>query len=315
MEKKKIIAGIVITLILVQVALAYTFLNEAPKENVPEPELYFCPKDDCGSYLTKEIEKASKVDCAFFDVRLDNVLGALSKKHARLVVDERYHKHVKGLKAKKDTSRQLMHNKFCILDGEKIITGSFNPTENGNYKNNNHLIIITSKYLAKNYEEEFEELWRGVYGRGKEVKYPEVYLNGKLYENYFCPEDSCEKHVIENLKRAKTSIHFMTFSFTSFPIGDFLIQNKNKLEIKGIFEKMQSKNGQFERLNKSGLNVRTDKNPKNLHHKVFIIDEKIVVLGSYNPSKSGNEKNDENILIIHDEKIAKKFIKEFESVW
>ena len=107
----------------------------------------------------------------------------------------------------------------------------------------------------------------------------------------------------------------MTFSFTSSPIGDFLVQNKNKLKIKGIFEKMQSKNGQFERLNKSGLDVRTDKNSKFLHHKVFIIDEKVVVLGSYNPSKSGNEKNDENILIIHDEKIAKAFVKEFESVW
>ena len=48
-----------------------------------------------------------------------------------------------------------------------------------------------------------------------------------------------------------------------------------------------------------------------MHHKVCIIDEKIVVTGSFNPTGSGDYRNDENILIIHNEEIAKRFVEEF----
>ena len=59
------------------------------------------------------------------------------------------------------------------------------------------------------------------------------------------------------------------------------------------------------------VSVLPDKNPAVMHHKVFIIDEKTVILGSFNPTIAANEKNDENILIIDDEKIAKEFFGEF----
>lgn len=52
-----------------------------------------------------------------------------------------------------------------------------------------------------------------------------------------------------------------------------------------------------------------------MHHKVFIIDEKVVVTGSFNPTAGGNERNDENILIIEDEAIAKRFVEEFWKVY
>jgi phosphatidylserine/phosphatidylglycerophosphate/cardiolipin synthase-like enzyme len=54
---------------------------------------------------------------------------------------------------------------------------------------------------------------------------------------------------------------------------------------------------------------------KTMHHKVFIIDNKTVITGSYNPTKNANERNDENILIIHDKKIAEKYLKEFERIY
>ena len=49
-----------------------------------------------------------------------------------------------------------------------------------------------------------------------------------------------------------------------------------------------------------------------LHHKVFIIDNATVILGSYNPTAAANTKNDENIIITHDETIAQRFVEEFE---
>jgi len=48
-----------------------------------------------------------------------------------------------------------------------------------------------------------------------------------------------------------------------------------------------------------------------MHHKVFIIDNRTVITGSMNPTGAGDRKNDENILVIHDEDIAEKYIEEF----
>lgn len=52
-----------------------------------------------------------------------------------------------------------------------------------------------------------------------------------------------------------------------------------------------------------------------MHHKVWLIDTTCVIVGSMNPTENGDTKNDENILIIHDEEIAKKFEEEFWRVY
>ena len=210
-----------------------------------------------------------------------------------------------------------MHNKFCIIDNEIVTTGSFNPTERDNFYNNNNLIIIHSKYLAKNYELEFKELWDKKFASGNKVEYPVIYLNDKRIENYFCPEDSCSEHVIDSLKEAKESIYFMTFSFTLNGIGNVLINKYNHgVDVKGVFEKTRvSEWSEYQRFTDKGMDVKLDENKYVMHRKVFIIDNKTVITGSFNPTESADEENDENVLIIHDENIAREYLDEFERVW
>ena len=71
------------------------------------------------------------------------------------------------------------------------------------------------------------------------------------------------------------------------------------------------RDSQYEKLKEI---AQWDNGKGKMHHKVFIIDEKVVITGSMNPSKSGNENNDENVIIIEDEKIAKKYVDEFENI-
>jgi phosphatidylserine/phosphatidylglycerophosphate/cardiolipin synthase-like enzyme len=52
-----------------------------------------------------------------------------------------------------------------------------------------------------------------------------------------------------------------------------------------------------------------------MHHKVIVIDGQIVVTGSYNFSRSAQEYNDENVLIIHDVATATRFLLEFERIF
>ncbi len=285
--------------------------------------VYFCPRDNCNSKLVNLIKNSSSsVYCALYDIDLKDVIYALANKShsidVKIIIDnDNFNNQIKGEGVRIDNSNQLMHNKFCIFDNKKIFTGSFNPTERGAYKNNNNMLVIYSKYLAENYKKEFDELWQGNFGKGDKVKNPIIYLNNIKIENYFCPEDDCAWHITDVLNSANKSIYFMTFSFTSEKIANSIINKYGKgLDVKGVFEKSQrSKYSQFDRMKDFGLDVKWDNNSYNMHHKVFIIDNKTVITGSFNPTKSANKRNDENILIIHNKEIADKYLREFNLIY
>ncbi len=296
---------------------------QIPKETAKNPEAYFCPKEDCGKVLEGHIESADfSVYCALYDIDLGNAISSLARKSktadVKLVMDSsNYEYQVKGEAVKMNRGeRQLMHDKFCVIDGYTVITGSFNPTDNDNNYNNNNIVVAYSEILAKNYGDEFEELWNGEFGNGNSVEYPLLYINNMKIENYFCPEDGCSSRIINLIKNAKSSVYFMSFSFTSEDIANAIIGRGN-LDIRGIFDSQQASNkfSQLNRLKGFGIKVKKDANKYKMHHKVFIIDNSTVITGSFNPTLSADTKNDENLLIIHDKKIANAFLREFDSLW
>ena len=295
--------------------------NAIREENAKSPEVYFCPKDDCSKVFERNIDSANfSVHCAFYDINLKNMINSLSKKSimadVKIVIDNSNNdSQLKGSGVRGDSSSQLMHNKFCVIDKKTVLTGSFNPTGNDNSKNNNNVLVIYSKTLSENYEDEFSELWGGKFSGGSKVKHPIIYVNGIKIESYFCPEDSCESHIVNLIGSAKSSVYFMDFSFTSREIADAIISKKNR-NTRGVVDSSQSsgKYSQLKNMQDAGIGVIKDKNKYKMHHKVFIVDNETVATGSFNPTSSGDEKNDENVLIIHDRNITSYFLAEFNSI-
>lgn len=283
-------------------------------------DVYFCPTDDCEKALIDTIDSAQEsLHCALFDIGLQSLQNKLLQKYSeidvKIITDNDYIHKFDHPFVRKDSSG-LQHNKFCIIDGKKMFTGSMNPTENGVGKNNNNLLVINSKALSGNYESEFQEMWEGTFKGGSKVLNPLIKLGEIDIQNYFCPEDNCAFHVKEELKKAEKSIHFMTFSFTHEGIANILLlKNLEGVDISGVMEARQAgKYSQFERLLLNSIYVVKDANPNNMHHKVFIIDGKTIITGSFNPTGNGDRGNDENILIIESKKIAKRFEEEFEKI-
>ena len=68
-------------------------------------------------------------------------------------------------------------------------------------------------------------------------------------------------------------------------------------------------------LKENGISVKADTNKYLLHDKVFIINNEILVLGSYNPTGAGNTKNDENLLIIYNKELANKMNSRFNEIY
>jgi len=69
---------------------------------------------------------------------------------------------------------------------------------------------------------------------------------------------------------------------------------------------------EFDPFKQAGLDVLRDANEGLMHHKVMIIDENTVILGSYNFTNSAETKNDENLIVIYNVEIAAQFMAEFQ---
>lgn len=286
-------------------------------------DIHFCQQENCTAAIIQAVTASQEVQCAFYDLDLPVLEKALRKASATvLVFDENHEGFGTPVPA---LHGGLMHNKFCILDAgtprARIVTGSTNPTRNGMERNDNHLVFIEGEHLVKNYQEEFEEL---AGGRERTVAHPHVIHTTRgrnlLIENYFCPEDNCEEEVLSELAHAEEEILFTTFSFTSDAIGALLIERHEEgVEVEGIFENRQrSRYTEYDKLKQAGVAVQRDANPQTMHHKVFLIDpgspRATVITGSYNPTKSGDTRNDENLLIIHDTAVTNQFLQEFRRI-
>lgn len=294
---------------------ACTVTGNVVKEYNDETEVYFCPFDDCGSILAEKLKSANDINCAFYDMDLPEIAEIMKNKKARLVFDHESSIITSGSAV--DPKYSQMHNKFCILDNETVLTGSMNPTKRDTSINYNNFLILHSKQLAKTYNDEFGELFNKTFSGGRETLQNSHYINNNIVNVYFCPEDWCANKILYVLNEAKSSIYFITFSFTHDQIGDLLVRKKKEgLNVAGLMEKSQNNPyAEFQKLNESGIPVKWEATGANLHHKVFIIDEKVVVTGSMNPSLNGDTKNDENLLIIYDEELSKKYVSEFERIW
>lgn len=55
--------------------------------------------------------------------------------------------------------KNIMHNKYCIIDNNKVIDGSYNWSKNAMY-NEEHIIVVESEVVAKLYKDNFDRLMK-----------------------------------------------------------------------------------------------------------------------------------------------------------
>jgi phosphatidylserine/phosphatidylglycerophosphate/cardiolipin synthase-like enzyme len=286
--------------------------------------------------LVEAIDSARlSVDVAAYSLSLNSVRNALIHAHERgatvRVVMESSNMDRSdpqrlieaGIPVIGDNRNGLMHDKFIIIDKSEVWMGSMNFTDGGAYEDNNNLMRIHSTKMVENYLKEFEEMFLdNKFGEDvvPETPNPTITIDGTRIDTFFSPDDGVLAALVPVLESAQESIYFLAYSFTSNQLGDIVRQKAEAgLTISGVMddEQVRSNEGtEFDPFRQADLDVRLDGNDDGLlHHKVFIVDEKIVVMGSYNFSQSAEERNDENLLIIYDPVIAEQFIFEFQRVY
>jgi len=192
----------------------------------------------------------------------------------------------------------------------------------GSYPNDNNLIQVRSSQLVQNYLFEFGEMFLDhQFGSASPANTPNPILNvdGTQLEVFFSPDDGTIKRLIELVQDAKDEILFMAFSFTDDDLAQVILDRATEgVIVAGVLDKSQALSntgGEYTHLLENGIDVRLDGNQYGMHHKVIIIDKRIVVTGSYNFSNNARTRNDENTLIIHSPQISRLYRDEFIRVW
>jgi phosphatidylserine/phosphatidylglycerophosphate/cardiolipin synthase-like enzyme len=227
---------------------------------------------------------------------------------------------IAGAEIVTDQRSGLMHDNFLIIDGKTVWTGSWSYTEKGTYQNNDNALVFEAPEVVALYQHEFNQMFEEKQFGPRSPSSPknEVVAAGIPAAVYFSPHDDVQPVLKDLFNKAQTSIKFLAFSFTDDDYSNTLQQVINRgIPVDGIFETSGSDNSvsEFKTLFCAGAKVRTDGNRFLLHHKVVVIDEKIVITGSTNFTLNGLRENNENTIIIQDTALAKVYLEEFKRLW
>lgn len=219
--------------------------------------------------------------------------------------------------------------------------------------NANALLRIDSSALATAYTHEFNLMWGdgpggkpdSLFGSPKPGRsFQTIPLPGSQISVHFSPHRAdtpwrqTTNGVIANaLAQTRHSVDLALFVFTDQGIANSLAANPH-ITLRTLIDRSFIYRNYSEALDMLGLalpdhrckyekenrpwssSIQTVGYPvladgDKLHHKFALLDDHTVIIGSHNWSKAANHTNDENLLIINNLTVAKRFKQEFERLY
>jgi len=133
---------------------------------------------------------------------------------------------------------------------------------------------------------------------------------GASYTVCFVPGEDCEGVIVAEINQARGVVLVQAYSFTSMPIAKALVSAKQRgVSVRVILDKSQ----RSERysgatfLANAGIRTLIDEQPSIAHSKVIIIDGTSVITGSFNFTRSAQQYNAENLIVIRDGVLAQHY--------
>ena len=140
-----------------------------------------------------------------------------------------------------------------------------------------------------------------------------------ICECYFFPNPSNEQRVVNMFRTCKKTLDIAIFTFTRDSIAKAILEALQRgVKVRCIGDDGNSKvKGSDVRLLASfGIPCKTDNNLRfHMHNKMAILDNSVVITGSFNWTNQAINKNQDNILFIEDKKIANQYTEYFNQIW
>jgi cardiolipin hydrolase len=139
-----------------------------------------------------------------------------------------------------------------------------------------------------------------------------------MAEAHFSPGLDCLDAINRQIRYAKSTLDICVFTISDNRIVDNIEDAHTrgvKVRIISDDDKQYDRGNDIFRMKDFGIPVVTDSTSNHMHHKFAIIDQKVVICGSYNWTRSAATRNNEDIVVQDTPVIVKGFISEFERLW
>jgi len=137
-------------------------------------------------------------------------------------------------------------------------------------------------------------------------------------EVYFSLLDNPQKAIIKNINQAEAFINIAMYVFTDKEIAIPLAKAQErgvKVRVYLDQDQVDDQYSQSRFLVQKGIKVRISTNNYIMHHKFAVIDNRLLLTGSYNWTFSANNRNDENMMVIDDPEIIARYQNQFKKLW
>ena len=127
---------------------------------------------------------------------------------------------------------------------------------------------------------------------------------------YFSPNHGATKAVVDALDAAKATVLVQAYSFTSAAIAKALVEAHGRgVEVKVILDRKEtgSRYSSADFVAHARIVTLIDGAHAIAHNKVMVIDGLAVITGSFNFTTAAEQRNAENLLVIHDRALAARY--------
>jgi phosphatidylserine/phosphatidylglycerophosphate/cardiolipin synthase-like enzyme len=135
---------------------------------------------------------------------------------------------------------------------------------------------------------------------------------------YFTPPIGGAGGLIKHIDASKKTIKVMAYGFTAMPLSDALVKAHRRGVKVQLLQDEKSAGNNSDAVNQliaAGIEVRSDGKHAIQHNKVMLLDDDIVITGSYNFTKSAEVRNAENIIILKSAYAAKRYADNWVTHW
>jgi len=171
--------GIALALVLIVLAPARPTQGQSATAT-GSMSVYFTPQDHPGDAVVRAFSGARhEILAAIYEFTESEIAGALIEANRRHVdvwlLMDRSESHQRGsqsfrltevlgnharIRAGIDGESGILHNKFAVIDGARVLTGSFNWTYSAEERNWENLLVVDSPALAQAYARQFHRMWQ-----------------------------------------------------------------------------------------------------------------------------------------------------------
>ncbi|MBL8824240.1 MAG: phospholipase D family protein [Planctomycetia bacterium] len=134
---------------------------------------------------------------------------------------------------------------------------------------------------------------------------------------HFSPKGGCGQAIVDAINASTKQILVMAYSFTYDPIVKALMDAHDRgVDVEILFDRSNEAElrSDMPRCMEKGLKVLVDGEHAIAHNKLMIIDQKVIITGSFNFTRQAEDANAENLLIIrHDKKLVEKYLQYYEN--